>query len=213
MNTQSEHLQSINEIRDIMERATQFPSLSGLSGVFAGVLALTGAFLIFLRKPALFLGNSFVNTHHNNMLDGQDIRFIFLIGFAVLILALLVVVLFTIRRAKHKQLAYWNSVAKRLLVNLFIPLVTGGLFCLLLVRYGLFYLVAPSTLIFYGLALVNASKYTLRDVRYLGITEIVLGLLAMLFVDYSLIIWTVGFGLMHIVYGLAMYYKYERFDS
>ncbi|MGE5429024.1 MAG: hypothetical protein ACM3O8_14110, partial [Methylococcaceae bacterium] len=65
-------------------------------------------------------------------------------------------------------------------------------------------------LIFYGLALVNAGKFTLSEVHYLGITEIVLGLMAAVFINWGLLFWALGFGVMHIVYGMMMYYKYER---
>ena len=57
---------------------------------------------------------------------------------------------------------------------------------------------------------VNASKYTLNDIRYLGLTEIFLGLVALVFLEYSLLFWAIGFGLVHIIYGIVMYYKYER---
>ena len=65
-------------------------------------------------------------------------------------------------------------------------------------------------LIFYGLALINSSKYTFFEIRYLGIAEIVLGLIASVFVSSGLILWAAGFGLLHIIYGIIMYYKYER---
>jgi hypothetical protein len=104
----------------------------------------------------------------------------------------------------------WNSTSKRLAVNLFIPLAAGGIFCLALLAYGIFFMVAPATLIFYGLALVHASKYTLEDVRILGLSEIVTGLAASFFADYALFFWAFGFGLLHILYGTLMYFKYER---
>ena len=54
------------------------------------------------------------------------------------------------------------------------------------------------------------SRYTQRDIKYLGYTEIGLGLLAGIFLNYGLLFWSLGFGVFHIVYGVAMYYKYER---
>ena len=71
-------------------------------------------------------------------------------------------------------------------------------------------LVASVMLIFYGLSLVNAGKFTLGEIHYLGLTEIGLGILAGIFVSHGLIFWSLGFGLMHIVYGIVMYYRYER---
>lgn len=219
MSTDNEHLDSLKEIRSIMERSTQFLSLSGLSGVFAGIFALLGVMAVYLHSKDFFFANYYTHNTNTTELIQHSVEFselpylIIGIGFSVLLLALFIVVMFTVRNAKRKGLPYWNSTAKRMLINLLIPLVAGGLFCLVLIFHGLIYLLAPVTLIFYGLALVNASKYTLRDVRYLGLIEIGLGLLSSILIGYSIMIWALGFGLLHIVYGLTMYYKYERFNS
>jgi hypothetical protein len=58
--------------------------------------------------------------------------------------------------------------------------------------------------------LINASKYTFNDIRYLGFCEIILGLGAAVYVGYGLYFWALGFGILHIIYGAMMYYKYER---
>jgi len=97
-----------------------------------------------------------------------------------------------------------------MLIHLFIPLITGGLFALILLYRNDSTLLASVTLIFYGLALVNAGKYTLGEIQYLGVFEIVLGLLAGIFTCWGLLFWAIGFGILHIVYGLVMYYRYER---
>ena len=104
----------------------------------------------------------------------------------------------------------WNQSARLLLWHLAVPLVTGGLFCIILLLHGEVYLLAPTTLVFYGLALINASKYTLNDIQYLGISEIILGLIACVYVGYGLVFWALGFGILHIAYGTVMYFKYER---
>jgi hypothetical protein len=138
------------------------------------------------------------------------IGFLILDAVIVLVFALAAGLYFTTRKARKKGLRVWDNTAKRMLANLFLPLVAGGVFCLILLYHGIIFLVAPATLIFYGLALINASKYTLPDVRYLGVSEILLGLLGSVFVGYGLIIWAVGFGILHIIYGSAMYFKYEQ---
>jgi hypothetical protein len=71
-------------------------------------------------------------------------------------------------------------------------------------------LVASVMLIFYGLSMVNAGKFTFGEIHWLGLTEIALGILAGVFINFGLLLWTIGFGLMHIVYGTVMYYRYER---
>ena len=210
MENQEKHLENLTEIRSMMERSSRFISLNGLSGVFAGVFALIGAAI-----TQFYIINPFLNPQPSDHLwvslnlNYAAMRVAVVAGF-VLVASLTVGYLFTSRKAKKKGLPIWDATAKRLLINIMIPLATGGIFCGILFLHEVFLLIAPATLIFYGLALVNASKYTLHDIRALGICEIILGLIATAAYNYGLIIWAVGFGLLHIVYGTAMYYKYER---
>jgi len=117
---------------------------------------------------------------------------------------------FSCRKAKRNHLKLWNHTTKRLLVHLFIPLIAGGFFTLILIFRSDIKLVASAMLTFYGLALLNAGKYTFGEIHYLGILEIVLGLFAGIFTNFGLVFWTIGFGILHIVYGLIMYFRYER---
>lgn len=204
MTEQKEHLQAITDIRSMMERSSRCISLSGLSGVFAGVFALIGAWFAFMKladiNDCLRYGNDIFDT----------IVYLFVDAGLVLFASLTVGTLLTIRNSKRKGLKIWDSSARRLLINLAIPLITGGLFCLVMLFHGVIGLVAPATLIFYGLALINASKYTFNDIRYLGFCEIILGLAASFYVGYGLFFWAFGFGVLHIVYGAVMYFKYEK---
>jgi hypothetical protein len=203
----------------MMERSSRFLSLSGLSGIFAGTVALLGALAVYIYKQDFFFGRYYNHGVYiqQNLISGTELNdfivFLLFDAFIVLALAFTFGILFTTRNARRKGLPYWDSSARRMLVNLFIPLVTGGIFCSALIYHHLIYLVAPSTLIFYGLALINAGKYTLNDIRYLGLSEILLGVIALFFVGYGLILWAVGFGLLHIIYGFTMYWKNERSDS
>ncbi|HEY0030502.1 MAG TPA: hypothetical protein VGC65_07080 [Bacteroidia bacterium] len=206
MTEQKEHLQAISDIRSMMERSSRCISLSGLSGVFAGVFALIGAYLAHMKLESFCQS---YRTIEGESLDDLTI-YLIKIAAAVLFSSLLVGSLLTMRNSKRKGLKIWDSSAKRLLINLAIPLATGGLFCLVLLYHGIVVLVAPATLIFYGLALINASKYTFNDIRYLGFCEIILGLGAAVYVGYGLYFWALGFGILHIIYGAMMYYKYER---
>ncbi len=216
MEEQKEHLQALSDIRSMMERSSRFISLSGLSGVFAGIFALIGAYLAHLklcaylvdyRKAYSYIGDR--NTEYDASPVGLLI-YLFTVAAAVLAASLIVGVVLTMRNSKKRGIKTWDSTAKRLLINLIIPLVTGGLFCLILLYRGDIGLVAPATLIFYGLALFNASKYTLNDIRYLGICEIILGLISTFYTGYGLYFWALGFGVLHIMYGAVMYFKYER---
>ncbi|MFN8355543.1 MAG: hypothetical protein U0Y10_13890 [Spirosomataceae bacterium] len=205
MSNTSNPLQDLSEIRSLMERSSRFLSLSGLSGIFAGACALVGA-LVAAQQLGMGWDFSYQHRAYNSALYMS----LFFDALGVLVLALAGGIYFTTRQARKKNLKIWDSSSKRLLINLFIPLITGGLFCLLLLDSAPS-MIPSATLIFYGLALLNGSKYTLNDVRYLGICELVLGLICGYFEGsgLSLLFWALGFGVLHIVYGIVMYRKYE----
>ncbi|MGZ4079818.1 MAG: hypothetical protein ACXVDW_21055, partial [Bacteroidia bacterium] len=186
MTEQKEHLQAISDIRSMMERSSRCISLSGLSGVFAGIFALIGAFFAYEKMQLLYI-DLYARAGAVNFSE----IFVYLLCDAALVLiaSLTVGTALTIRNSKRKGLKIWDNTAKRLLINLAIPLGTGGIFCLILLSKEDIGLVAPATLIFYGLALINASKYTFNDIRYLGICEIILGLTASLYIGYGLFFW------------------------
>ncbi len=196
------YLRDIQDIKKMMDRSTQFLSLSGLAGILAGVYALLGA----------YAAKQIYNMNYGNYITLESNSFKTIVGIAmgVLFMSVVTAYILTARKAKKQGETVWNSTSKRLAGNFLIPLVTGGIFCLLLLRNGSYGLIAPVTLIFYGLACVNASKYTMRDVRYLGLTVILIGLVATEFSGYGLEFWALGFGVCHILYGAMMYYKYDR---
>jgi len=211
MDSANQHLQQLTEIRSIMERSTQFLSLSGLSGVFIGVFALVGAGLAQWHLSTHMPGDLLDYTGASRWWPGSStILFLVVDALIVLGLALITATYFTWRKAKRDGQKLFDPVALRLGFSMMIPLATGGLFCLILLNYHLAGLVAPVTLLFYGLALINGSKYTLPEIWWLGVSEVVLGLVACLMLGHALIFWAIGFGLLHIVYGLVMYYRYER---
>lgn len=208
MDNQQEQLNALNDIRKMMDRSSRFISLSGLSGVFAGITGLVGAYLAHLELQKYIAGTYGNDANADSDIEANLIK----IGLGVLFVALLGGFLFTLRQAKKKNLPFWDKTSKKLLINLAIPLIAGAFFIIALLfntteGYGL---VAPSCLVFYGLALINASKYTYTDIRFLGICEVVLGIIALFNIGYGLYFWAFGFGILHIVYGFIMYFKYER---
>lgn len=211
MSPNQDSLHTLNEIRNLMERSSKFLSLSGLSGVFAGIFALIGAGAAYVRFKTDWLVDILVPLRSYQGESRQDvIGFLLVDGICVLVSSLAVGILLTVRRGRKKGLTVWNGSSKRLLVAMLIPLVTGGVFALAMLHYGFIWLVFPVTLLFYGLALVNASRFTYPEVFYMGISEIGIGCVALFLTGYSLIFWAIGFGLLHIVYGLTMYNRYER---
>lgn len=212
MHESREHLQTLTEIRGLMERSSKFLSLSGLSGVSAGLIALIGAAVVYGRlRTDWFTALSYNRLELYDSAAHATIQsFLVTVAVVVLASALLTGTYFTVRKARRQGLSVWNAQSQRLLWALAVPLLTGGVFCLALLRYNLLWLAFPATLIFYGLALINGSKYTLRDVESLGYCEIALGLVSLFGPGYNLLTWALGFGVLHIAYGWAMYLKYER---
>ena len=201
-----DYLQDIHDIKSLMTRSTQFISLSGLAGVLAGIYALAGAYI----ANDLLKTHRFENGRMYVTLESSAFNNIIIVALCVLVLSLATAFILTYFKAKRDGEKVWNSTSKRMAINFLIPLLTGGVFAILLLRNGTYGLIAPVMLIFYGLSCVNASKYTFRDVRYLGITVIVIGLIATELSGYGLEFWALGFGVCHIIYGSIMYFKYDR---
>ncbi|RYZ24330.1 MAG: hypothetical protein EOO16_01190 [Chitinophagaceae bacterium] len=214
MNEQTQSLETLQDIRRMMNRSSRFLSLSGLSGIAAGIWGLIGSWAAGRR----------IGAYYDDLDRGQVSRgglnellwHLVVLAAVVLALAVASAFFFTWRRARKQGVGMWDRSSRQLAINLMIPLVSGGLLILSLLRYEsglLLGFIAPLSLIFYGLALVNGSKYTVNDIRYLGVAEILLGLVATQYIGYGLIFWAIGFGALHIVWGFFMWWKNERGEA
>lgn len=203
----NEYQEDIASIRSIMERSVKFVSLSGLSGVLAGMYALAGALAAYfiLYYPFYPFGFRFYYTNESAALIQLSV-----VAITVLASSLLTGYLMSASKAKKLGLSVWSNTSRQLLVDLFIPLVTGGLLILILASRGYFDLIAPVCLLFYGLALINASGRTFKEIKYLGILEIILGLTATMLPGFGLIFWAIGFSALHIIYGILMHSRYDQ---
>ena len=203
------YIEDLQDIREMMNRSSRFISLSGMSGICAGLFSLVGAYwankTIYSQQD--YLGYNWAN------LTSENLILLLAIASGVIILSIISGIYFTTQRAKSLNQKLWDHHTKRYVINLSIPLITGGILCLILLLKGYGGLVAPLTLIFYGLALVNGSHFTLKETKTLGIIEILLGLLAVYFVGHSLIIWAVGFGVLHVLYGAFMHYNTKNTNT
>jgi hypothetical protein len=206
MDEQQQSLETLKDIKRMMERSSRFISLSGLSGVSAGLCALAGAWLAH-RK----IGNWSLDA----TLYGRDselgliIDLLLIAGFTF-VAAFVSAFIFTYIRSRKNNTPVWGTATWRLLWNTMIPLAVGGVFMLRLLQLGQYEMIAPGCLIFYGLALVNGSKYTLGEIRYLGYGQLVLGLINLWYIGWGLEMWAIGFGVLHIIYGITMWLKYEK---
>ena len=198
MNKESE---DIKAIREMMEKSSKFQSINGLSLIIAGFLAVAGAafaYFYLLRDPSL--------TDFNRM---QETLILLADALVVLVLAVGVITFYSWRKAKKNRQSLFNKVTMRAAYNLMIPLAAGGIFSLVLLYNGNVGYIASTTLIFYGLALINASKFTVGEIHYLGICEVIIGLLAVIYLYHGIYWWTIGFGACHIIFGAIMYFKYD----
>lgn len=199
MKDEQDYIQDITEMRSMMERSSRFLSLSGLAGVMAGIYALAGAFIAWK-----FLGFDPGQSTDNNLGN------LILVAVIVLILAVGTAFLLSYKKAGKRQEKFGNPTGKRLLFSMAVPLVTGGLLILIMISNGLTGFIAPFTLLFYGLALYSAGKFTYEEIKSLGLINVILGLTGAYFIEYGLLLWALGFGVVHIIYGIYMHYRYER---
>lgn len=205
MQSERDYKNDIAEIRSMMERSSKFLSLSGLSGVMAGIYALAGSWVVyhyFDFNPQQF---RYAESNFRQSLSG-----VLITAVVVLILAIGTAMLFSYKKAQRENRQIWNATSRRLISNMAAPLLAGGLLIMLLLSNGFIALTIPLTLIFYGLALYSAANFTFTDIRFLGLIQIVLGLTAVWFIEYGLLIWALGFGIIHIGYGIYMHIRYER---
>jgi hypothetical protein len=202
----NKNAEDLKHIRSMMEQSSRFISLSGWSGIFAGIYAIiaaSSAYYLFWKSDVDYFNRS------TNLISIELVYELLLIGLITLILAVGTGIVLSVRKSKKKQLKIWNHVTKRLLIHLFVPLLSGGLFCIALYLNESLGLIAPAMLIFYGLALLNASKFTFPDIAYLGYCELALGMIGLFFIGKGLLIWAIGFGLLHIIYGIFIQRKYH----
>jgi len=218
MTEQDHPLSTLRDIKQMMERSSRFISLSGLSGVSAGVCALVGAWFAndVITNHAANRGigaNDYLDFKRDN--GGITVKEyighpLMRIAICTFIAAFIFAFIFTYIRSRKNNMPIWGATSRRLLINVSVPLAVGGVYLLKLMETGAYGLIAPGCLIFYGLSLVNASKYTLNEIRYLGYCNLLLGLINLLYTGYGLYFWALGFGVLHIIYGATMWWRYER---
>lgn len=208
MKEKQDYIRDIAGMRSMMERSSKFLSLSGLAGVLAGIYALGGAYVahqVLNFKPGINTYTAMDASHWRSPLSQ-----VILLALLVLVLAVGTAILLSWRKAVKRNEKFYNATTKRVMINMAVPLMAGGLFILMLLERGLVELLAPSSLLFYGLALYNVGKFTYDEVKSLGIIQIALGLISAYMVTYGVLFWAIGFGLVHIIYGIYIHYKYER---
>ncbi len=203
------HIEALNDIRSMMRKSSRFLSLSGLSGIFAGIYALGGYYAAnWYITNKLYLQREAFEWTIGMIL--HTFRFFILDAAMVLGLSLITAYIFSSRKAKKNNSKLFDHTAWQLMWQMAVPLAAGGLLSLALLFHGHLAFIAPTMLCFYGVAIFAASRMTYDDVKYLGIAEIVLGIISAFDLGNGLLYWALGFGVLHIIYGALMWWKYER---
>lgn len=208
MEQQQDYIRDISDIRSMMERSTKFLSLAGWAGIMAGIYALIGAYTAYYYFN--FNPDAIVYSTYSEPGKMDVLLKVTLLACIILILSVSTAIYLSQRKASKRNEKLWNATSKRLLINMSVPLFAGGIFSIILISKGLIGLLAPVTLLFYGLSLYLASKFTFDDIKILGLLNISLGLLSSYFTNYGVVCWAIGFGLGHVAYGIYVHYKYEK---
>lgn len=205
-----ETLEALQEIRNIMDRSARFLSLSGWSGIWAGCTALAGAGIAYtwMQQPE-YASFGRKNDATVGYFDTMTMHFIYL-AMGIFAVAFVGGFYFTWRKANRQGHKLWNNASRMMLISLFFPLFAGGIFSMIFIYYGCGFFVGPACLTFYGLALISASRHTLSDIRFLGMFDVALGCTNLFFPGYGLYFWALGFGVLHILYGVIMWNKYDK---
>lgn len=200
MKDNQDYIRDIAEMRSMMERSSRFLALSGMAGIITGLLALAGAYLAY----------SNYDFNPQEITGTGSIMNVIWIAVTVFVLSAITAYFFTWRKTVKRGEKLWNPVSRRLLFNISIPLLTGAALIIILALNNLAGLLAPLSLIFYGLSLVNASKFTYDEIRILGLVQIVLGLIGAWNIGTGMLCWALGFGVAHIIYGIYMHNRYGK---
>ena len=197
-----EALNTLKNIREMMEKSSRFLMLSGTSAILIGIYACIAATL----AATMIYGDHGILATDFRLLPA-------LVGLAILliVLSLATAAMMSARKAKRmNQRLVFDRTARRFLWNFFLPLVAGGILCLSCLLQGQFGQLSAFMLILYGIALINSSAYTYSTSRYLGYAELLLGLADCFVSAHPLLFWTIGFGLFHILYGIFFQLKYGK---
>lgn len=200
---------TLSDIRNMMEKSTRFLSLNGLSAILVGIYACIGAIIACILLGGTDLYQAGIPTLRVNTSE----KYYILLLLAILLIVICLGTVFITCRRKARltnQSLRFDHTAQRLLLSFFLPLVAGGILCLSLIYQQHYGLTSSIMLIFYGIALINASNYTYSNTKYLGYAELVLGLADSFIEGYSLLFWVTGFGFFHIIYGILFYLKYDK---
>lgn len=196
---EQEAKQTLHDIREMMSKSSRFMSLSGFSGIVIGIIAILASsfFCYFYQIDPVHSGRILAS-----MTDKELIQ-IYAMALVLLISSMSIAFFMAKQRSKIMKSIFWSAASKHLFAHLIVPLAAGFAVCsILFFRQN--DLVLPLSLLIYGLALFSSSQFTVPSIRNFGLVEMMLSVVCLLFPDYSVVVWTLGFGLLHVIYGAFM---------
>jgi hypothetical protein len=183
-------LDNIRFIREAMERAGSFTSIPGWGGVGVGVTAIAAAFI-----AQQFLGRSLRMWLATWLAEAVVAA---VIGFGTMAI-----------KARRSEAPFMSGAAKRFFVSYFAPLVAGAVVTFALVRVESYSAIPSTWLLLYGTAFVSSGAFSIRVIPMMGIAFMLIGALAALVpLGASNILLGVGFGGLHIIFGLIIARSY-----
>ena len=193
-------LESVNEIKELMEKSSKFISVSGIAAILAGIYALAGAYIA-------------TQVITSDMYLSDTLKLMAIIAMAVLAAAAVTAGILSYCKSQKTGQKFFSRLTYRALWNFSLPMLTGGALCISLLLHGYYDILSSVMLLFYGLTLVNVSKFTYANIAWLGYAFICLGVIDSFWEGHALLFWTIGFGGFHILYGILFYLHYERKQS
>lgn len=204
-------IQDLESIRTMMERSSRFQTINGWGVTAVGLIALVAALVangLFYEGSDSWFSTLYGNTDYLWSHKTQ----IAIIGALILVAVCGGIVFFSsLWMAKRKKISVTlDPNMRRTMFNFAVPLLAGAILCTALLVQGHYGLTSSIMLIFYGLALINCHHFSHRLLGVLGYLELALGLADCFVVTHALLFWALGFGVLHVVFGLLLIVKNRR---
>lgn len=181
-------IDNLRFIRETMERSTHFTAVPGYGGVFMGLTAIGAAFIANAQP----LVKDWLTVW---LIEG-------VLAFAIGLFAMW-------QKSKVAKIPLNSAPAKKFAMSFLPPLICAIVITFGLLRFGNFEMMIPVWLLLYGAAVVCGGSFSVKAVPTMGWCFIALGTIAfMLPADYGSWLMGLGFGILHIVFGIIIARRY-----
>ncbi len=147
MDSENGPVKALEEIKQIMDRSSRFVSLSGWSGIAAGICALVAAWLAGKKFNEYGISENEYEANSSYTRDGNLLqldRELLILAVITFIAAFFFAFLFTWLRSRKTGVPIWGLMARKVMINLAVPMIVGGLLIWRITDFGIYGLVAPA---------------------------------------------------------------------